>query len=79
MSSKPSVQLANALGPSSQARAPRESVVWGRMVHEERWPQEPRHPALSHPVPHYTRRRGKAKGGTMELSSRTRVSRLPLE
>lgn len=52
MSSKPSVQLANALGPSNQALAPQETVVWARMVHEERWPQEPRHPALSHPVPH---------------------------
>lgn len=63
MSSKPSVQLANALGPSNQAFASQESVVWPRMVHEERWPQEPRHPAFSHPVPHYTRGRGRAKGG----------------
>lgn len=63
MSSKPSVQLANALGPSNQALAPQETVVWARMVHEERWPQEPRHPALSHPVPHHTRGRGRAKRG----------------
>lgn len=61
MSSKPSVQLANALGPSNQALASRESVVW---VQEKRWPQEPWHP-VSHPVPHYTRHRGRgrAKGG----------------
>lgn len=58
MSSKPSMQLANVLGPSSQALASQESVAWARMAQRERGPREPRHPTLSHLTLHKVQGQG---------------------